>query len=78
MNKNLKQFSDKVDGSQSVEKSDSEIVIACLTVVNPKKVKHSEKSNFNHLNREGKVSDSNNNKSQPLSTTDLTESENLS
>ena len=78
MNKNLKQFSDKVDGSQSVQKSDSEIVIACLTVVNPKKVKHSEKSNFNHLNREGKVSGSNNNKSQPLSTTDLTESENLS
>ena len=78
MNKNSKQFSDKVDGSQSVEKSDSEIVIACLTVVNPKKVKHIEKSNFNHLNREGKVSDSNSNKSQTLSTTDLTESENLS
>ena len=75
INKNSKQFSDKVDKSQAVEKSDSEIVIAYTTVVNPKEVKHSEKSNFHHLNREGgKLSNSINNISQPFSTTDQTES----
>ena len=74
INKNSKQFSDKVDRSQAVEKSDSEIVIAYTTVVNPKQVKHSEKSNFHHLNREGKGSNSINNISQPFSTTDQTES----
>ena len=71
-NKRSKPFSDKVDRNQSVEESDSdsEIVIAYLKVLYPKE------GNFHHLNREGQGSDSNNNISEPLSTTDQTGSEN--
>ena len=41
-----------------------------------KEAQHSEKSDFHHLNREGQGSGSSNNISEPLSTTDQTESEN--
>ena len=77
-NKKSKPFSDKVDRSQSVEESDcdSEIVIAYPKVLYPKDAQHSEKSDFHHLNRKGQGSDSTNNISEPVSTTDQTESEN--
>ena len=45
-------------------------------VLYPKEAQHSEKSDFHHLNREGQGSDSSNNISEPLSTTNQTESEN--
>ena len=65
-----KRFPDKVYRSQSVEESDSdiEIVIVYLKVVYSKEVQH--------LNREGEGSDSSNNISEPLNTTDQAESEN--
>ena len=76
-NKSSKPFSDKVDRSQSVEESgsDSDIVIAYPKVLYPKEAQHSEKSDFHHLNREGKGSDSKN-VSEPSSMTDQTEYEN--
>ena len=59
INKKSKPFKGKVDKSQSVEESDSdsEIVIAYSKVVFPKEVQHSEQSNCQHLNREGKGGD---------------------
>ena len=77
-NKRSKPFSDKVDRSQSVEESesDSETVISYPKVLYPKEAQHSEKSDFHHLNREGQGSDSSNNISELLSTTDQTESKN--
>ena len=52
------------------------MVIAYPKEVYPKTVQHSEKSDFHHLNIEGTGSDSSNNISEPLSTTDHTKSEN--
>ena len=71
-------FSDKLDQSHPVEESDSDsdIVIAYPKEVCPKALEHSKKSDFHHSNIKRKGSDSSNNISQPLSTTDQKKSGN--